>query len=343
MSAPAAAAPAAERSMAPAHVAFMLFIQALWGGNIILSKFALEEVPPFAFTGARFAILFLLLVPFMKWHREQFGLILIIALGSGVGAFGLMFFALSIAREVAPLAVAMQLGVPFATILSVVFLGERIGVWRVSALVLAFLSPYLAEVALNFGPPEYVLLVALGLITIAYVSHGSFVKGLIAGLLGLAVATVGTDLATAQLRFTFDYSPLSAGFNLIPVLLGLFALPEVIALLENKSDKLVLPKGRLRPKWPTGAHWRMFWPSYLRAASIGTATGALPGAGADIASFLAYACGEEPASGRLLMLFRISSRPLLTDHTLKRDDLKSYAGSGMFRFPKISRKNLRRL
>ena len=164
-----------------------------------------------------------------------------------------------------------------------------------SALVLAFLSPYLAEVALNFGPPEYVLLVALGLITIAYVSHGSFVKGLIAGLLGLAVATVGTDLATAQLRFTFNYSPLSAGFNLIPVLLGLFALPEVIALLENKSDKLALPKGRLRPKWPAAAHWRMFWPSYLRAASIGTATGALPGAGADIASFLAYAQAKRAA------------------------------------------------
>jgi putative tricarboxylic transport membrane protein len=158
-----------------------------------------------------------------------------------------------------------------------------------SALVLAFFSPLLAEVALNFGAPEFVLLVALGLITIAYVSQGSFAKGLISGLLGLGIATVGTDLATAQARFTFNLTELSAGFGLIPVLLGLFAVPEVIALLERRNEQFSLPAGRLRPKWPSLSHWRALWPSYLRASAIGTATGALPGAGADLGAFLAYA------------------------------------------------------
>ncbi len=158
-----------------------------------------------------------------------------------------------------------------------------------SAAALAFLSPFLAQVALRFGPPEYVLLVALGLITVAYVSKGTFVKGLLAALLGMGIATVGTDLATAQLRFTFGVSSLSMGFGLIPVLLGLFAIPEVIALVEASKSSIALPKARIRPAWPSWAHWRASWRSYLRSSTIGTAVGALPGAGADLASFLAYA------------------------------------------------------
>ncbi|MGQ0543855.1 MAG: tripartite tricarboxylate transporter permease [Betaproteobacteria bacterium] len=158
-----------------------------------------------------------------------------------------------------------------------------------SAFVLAFLSPLLAKVALGFGPPEYVLLVGLGLLTIAYISRGSVMKGLLAGLFGLAIATVGTDLATAQLRFTFGVSSLSGGFSLIPVLLGLFAIPEIVALVERGQSAVVLPREAIRPCWPSWSHWRESWRAYLRSSSIGTAVGALPGAGADIASFLAYA------------------------------------------------------
>lgn len=165
-----------------------------------------------------------------------------------------------------------------------------------SALILALFSPLLARVALKFGPPEYVLLVGLGLVTIAYISRGTFIKGLLAGLLGLAIAAVGTDLATAQLRFTFGASELSAGFGLIAVLLGLFAIPEIISLVEAERTSLKLPRGILRPKWPSWNHWRESWKSYIRSSLIGSAVGALPGAGADIASFVAY--GQEKRASR---------------------------------------------
>ena len=157
-----------------------------------------------------------------------------------------------------------------------------------SALVLAFISPYLADIALNFGPSEYVLLITLGLTTVAFVSGKSIFKGLISGLLGLSIATIGTDLATAETRFTFGIVELSAGFNLIAVLLGLFAIPEVISLLENKDKVFVLTKEKIKPIWPNLKHLKLYWFSYFRSSTIGTAVGALPGAGADIGSFMAY-------------------------------------------------------
>jgi putative tricarboxylic transport membrane protein len=158
-----------------------------------------------------------------------------------------------------------------------------------SALILTFFSPFLARIALKFGPPEYVLLVTLGLVTIAFVSRGTFIKGVLTGLLGLAISTVGTDLATALPRFTFGISELSMGLGLIPVLLGLFAIPEVISLLETEKASLKVPEGKFLPKWPTWSHWRNQMSAYIRSSLIGTAIGALPGAGADIASFISYA------------------------------------------------------
>ena len=138
MSTAESAGPVPETRLTALHMSFLLLIQAIWGGNLVVSKLALSEVPPFAFTGVRFAILFVVLLPFMRWHPTQFGKIALIGLGSGAGAFGLTFFGVSLAKEVAPLALAMQMGVPFATILSVVVLGERIGPWRTMALVFAF-------------------------------------------------------------------------------------------------------------------------------------------------------------------------------------------------------------
>lgn len=169
-----------------------------------------------------------------------------------------------------------------------------------SALILTFFSPLLARVALKFGPPEFVLLVTLGLTTIAFVSRGTFIKGLLSGMLGLVIATVGTDLATAFQRFTFGVSELGMGFGLIPVLLGLFAIPEVISLLESEELSSVSIKAA-SPKWPTRKHWLTMWPEYVKSSVIGTIIGILPGAGADIAAFVAY--GEAKRSSKHPELF----------------------------------------
>ena len=166
----------------------------------------------------------------------------------------------------------------------------------VSAIILAVFAPFLARVALNFGPPEYVLLVALGLTTVAFVSHGAFIKGMLAALLGLSIATIGTDIATTFQRFTFGVPQLVVGFNMIPVLLGLFAIPEIISMLERKNECMDIKVGKIKPKWLKKKDWRDYLPTFIKSSFIGTTVGALPGAGADIAAFLSY--GEAKRSSK---------------------------------------------
>jgi O-acetylserine/cysteine efflux transporter len=128
---PAAAIPAG-------HIALLILVQAVWGGNFVVSKLALDEIPPLLFIALRFAVISLLLLPFIRWHRGQMRYVFAIAISGGAAHFGLMILSLDGAGDMAPIAIAMQLGVPFATLLSVVFLGERLGVWRLSALFVSF-------------------------------------------------------------------------------------------------------------------------------------------------------------------------------------------------------------
>ncbi len=110
----------------------------VWGFNWIASKWALDELPPLAMMTIRFLLVAIAFSPFIRWHRGEMRLIGLIALFGGALHFGLGFVALSMADDITPLAIAGNLAVPFATLLSAVFLGDRIGVWRGSALVLAF-------------------------------------------------------------------------------------------------------------------------------------------------------------------------------------------------------------
>jgi O-acetylserine/cysteine efflux transporter len=121
-----------------ARLVFLLFIQVVWGSNWLFGKIALHEVPPLALMTIRFALLFLAVVPFMRWHPGQMRGLVLIGLMGGALHFGIGFVALSLADDIAPLAIASNLGVPFATLLSAMFLGDRIGVWRGGALALAF-------------------------------------------------------------------------------------------------------------------------------------------------------------------------------------------------------------
>ena len=120
------------------HMGFLVLIQVIWGVGWVFGKLALIDFPPMMMMALRFGVLAVVFLPFMRWHPGKFRQIVIIALFGGALSFGLGFLAMTMAHDIAPLAIAANLGVPFATILSAIFLGDRIRIWRGSALVIAF-------------------------------------------------------------------------------------------------------------------------------------------------------------------------------------------------------------
>lgn len=122
----------------PAHLGLLLLIQTIWGVNWIASKSAVDEFHPLLLTALRFGLLFAVAWPFLRWHPGQMRNLGAACLLIGPLSFGTGFIGLGLARDVAPLAVASNLGAPFATLLSAIFLGDRIGPWRGAALVLSF-------------------------------------------------------------------------------------------------------------------------------------------------------------------------------------------------------------
>lgn len=154
-------------------------------------------------------------------------------------------------------------------------------------LVLMLFSQPLAAIAVTFHPAEYFALALFGLATISSLAGANWLKAFIAAIIGLLINTIGTDPISGADRFTFNYTPLSDGFLLIPALIGLFALSEVFSRIEQRDFR----KERLnevQDRWPCFVtYWRLKWVT-LRSAFIGTLIGVFPGAGATIASFISY-------------------------------------------------------
>ncbi|WP_068300045.1 tripartite tricarboxylate transporter permease [Pararhodobacter sp. CCB-MM2] len=156
-------------------------------------------------------------------------------------------------------------------------------------LLLMLFAPLLAAFARQFSPVEYTALMALGLMAAATVGRGSLLKGLAAMVIGLMIATVGTDVNTGFQRFTFGLPNLSDGISLIALAMGLFAVTEVILSAGQKSVSPVRGSLKLRDQLPTKAEWRRAWPAMLRGSGLGAVFGALPGTSGGMATFLSYA------------------------------------------------------
>ena len=124
--------------MTTRDIFIVVAINLIWGFNIVASKYGVGLVPPLFFTAMRFVILAVVLLPLLRMHKGQMKLLLSIAMTMGVLHFGIMFVGLSMAGDVSSVAIAIQLGIPFATILSVIFLGERLSVMRFVGILLAF-------------------------------------------------------------------------------------------------------------------------------------------------------------------------------------------------------------
>jgi putative tricarboxylic transport membrane protein len=148
-------------------------------------------------------------------------------------------------------------------------------------------APLLAKGALAFGPPEYFALVIMGLSALAIVG-GSLLKGLMMGVLGLMLATIGTDPQVGTTRFTFGQLWLLDGVDFLVLAVALFGVGEVLASIESGENGEIITT-KLRGAYPTWADWTASRMAILRGTVIGYLIGVLPGAGATIASFVAYA------------------------------------------------------
>ncbi|GHU27990.1 C4-dicarboxylate ABC transporter permease [Betaproteobacteria bacterium] len=155
-----------------------------------------------------------------------------------------------------------------------------------SVFMLIFLSPLLAQFALEFSAAETFALAIFGLSIITSVSGDSLIKGLIAGFAGLLLSTVGLDPMSAFPRFTGGFTAL---FNVpfVPVMIGLFAASEAFKSLgeEQTRHELKVFIGRVIPPW---SEFRGLIVTILRSSGLGIIVGIIPGAGADVASFVAY-------------------------------------------------------
>ena len=154
-------------------------------------------------------------------------------------------------------------------------------------LVLVLLTERLSSVALAFTPPSYFALGMLGLSVIASLAGDSLLKGLMAGVVGLMVATIGTDPVTGLNRFTFGSAELLSGIPPILVMVGLFAVSEMLVQTTAPDwEKATRETARIR--FPTPAMWRRIAKPQAIGSVIGAFEGMMPGAGGAISSFLAY-------------------------------------------------------
>ena len=155
-----------------------------------------------------------------------------------------------------------------------------------SCVILTFAAP---QIALQFGPLETCALILMGLTCISSVSANNQFKGLAMGVLGLLLACVGMSPFSAESRFTFDIFALNSGIDLVAVIVGVFALSEVLDRVERMRREARVENGTsCRVQLPSLGEWRGRMSGLVKSSLIGTFVGILPGTGAATAAFLSY-------------------------------------------------------
>jgi len=157
-----------------------------------------------------------------------------------------------------------------------------------SILMIMVVAPPLAEAALKFGYPEFFGLILLGITMVSYLARGSKIKALMIAALGMMVATIGQDLVRGTERFSYGVLTLMDGIGLVPVIMGIFGIPEILENIET-SLKQEVYKTKIRGLLPNRQDWKESgWP-IARGTLIGFFLGLLPGVGAMIPTFISYA------------------------------------------------------
>lgn len=164
-------------------------------------------------------------------------------------------------------------------------------------IVMTFFAPAIAAVAIRFGPPENFALMVLGVVCTLFMIAGSPVKGVLMVALGFLTAAVGIDVVNGRERFTFGFTDLTGGVELLAVVIGLFGVSEILSNVEQLVQTTIVTD-RIRGLWPSLSDWRASWRPIVRGSGLGFILGLVPGGGPVTASFVSYALEK-----------RISSQP----------------------------------
>ena len=158
----------------------------------------------------------------------------------------------------------------------------------VTTLLIALFSPPLTEMALKFGPAEYFSLMVLGLVASVVLANGSLLHAFGMIILGLLLGMIGTDVNSGVARFSFDVPELTDGISFVVVAMGVFGIGEIIGNLQNEAERSVMVKkvtGLMLDK----EDYKAIAAPVLRGTLLGSILGVLPGGGAMLSSFAAYA------------------------------------------------------
>jgi putative tricarboxylic transport membrane protein len=192
-----------------------------------------------------------------------------------------------------------QAGVAVGAAMASCFLGATFG-----AIVLALLIPVLRDVVLFFGPPEIFVLAFLALTFVAVLGKEDMTRSLIAALLGLLLAMIGVDNVTNTERFTMGSDRLADGLSLVPVILGLFAVAEMIdlwvrggSLAKDAPTALSAKETQRQIFYGIGLAFKKWW-LVMRCSAIGTTMGLIPGLGSAPAAFVAYGHAKQTAKDK---------------------------------------------
>ncbi|MCG6901250.1 MAG: tripartite tricarboxylate transporter permease [Rhodobacter sp.] len=192
-----------------------------------------------------------------------------------------------------------QAGLAVGAAMASCFLGATFG-----AIVLGLLIPVLREVVLFFGPPEVLVLAFLALTFVAVLGKEDMTRSLIAALLGLLLAMIGVDNVTNTHRFTMGSDRLADGLSLVPVILGLFAVAEMIdlwtrggSLARNVPKALSTRETQAQIFQGIGAAFKHWW-LVMRCSAIGTTMGLIPGLGSAPAAFVAYGHAKQTSKNK---------------------------------------------
>ncbi len=173
----------------------------------------------------------------------------------------------------------------------------------ISSIILLFTAPFISKYIMKFGPPEYFALAVLGISVIAGISGTSIVRGIIIGCLGILFSTVGIDSSSGITRFSFGSIYLMRGLETLPVLIGMFAFPNILNMILKKEYAK-----EFHYTATIARHDKLSWeekkkltPTILKSTAIGSIIGAIPAVGAAIAAMIAY--NEERRSSKNSHLF----------------------------------------
>ncbi len=156
-----------------------------------------------------------------------------------------------------------------------------------SIFALIFFAPILSQWAIDFGPAEYFVLMVFAFSTLSSLTGDNVFKGLIAAMLGLVMATVGLDPQGTALRFTFNNMNLFDGLDFVVVVIGFFAISEVFQML-SETDSGQTVQYKVKQVWISGRDFMRSLATMIGSSISGFIIGVLPGAGATMASFVAY-------------------------------------------------------